>query len=355
AQKTQIPEPTLFSLEKGLILTPNIKEEWCHQLAITFNEDIAIFETILDRELPHSAPFSHYLRLYQKWAIRFFASKSNFYFVFGVMWLTLAGWLFNAGLNNSIASSSNQFMGLFVQPIGHLKIVQVATAVSILLICLWITILDGESIYSWIQKRRHSILPLAIACLLLLISNQYLYGITRHFQCQIGVSSLNCQSEFATAKLISLLVVFIFSLGLTVILFKFGRQALRFLHRLQTQRKLVYLSLILTFLMPFLFFKSTHAEPLMSLSTQAETGLIGQHMKSLDMPIYQQISPAESKMIFKKIWYSEPASQLRTQIEAQNPTSPFAIFQFAVTVLLYGLIGIAVCRKGKFISAFTRP
>ena len=354
AKMTQIPETTLFSLEKGLILTSNIKSEWCHQLALAYGEDIATYEELLGRKLPSTPSYSYYLRLYESWAVRFFASKSKFYLVFGLMWLTLIGWLMNAFLTNFDSLQVLKTTSVFIHPMSLLALPQLITAVSIFLITLWLIILKGDLVFNWIQNRKNQLLPLATACLILVIIQNLLLDLPYHFQCQFDSHTFLCQSEIVTGRFIYLLFIFTICVGVTAVLFKFGRPMIRFLHTLHTQRKLVYLSVLLSFIMSLLFLRSSNVNALADYSAYRASGTLEQQIALLEMPSYQQLSPAENKLILKKLWHSEPASNFRTQIQGQKLNLPFALFQFSVTIFLNILIGIAICKKGKFISAFSK-
>ena len=353
AQKANIASSTLLSLEKGLILTSEIEPNWCHRLANLFGEDIAIYEEVLDRELPANLSYSYYVRLYERWAIHFFSSKSKFYLLFSSMWFTLMGWLINAFYKGQIGFTNGPII-ISIQPFVSSELTLWITAVSSLLATLWIIILKGESLYNWIQQKKNLLLPVAIACLILLLTQNYLFGIPNNFQCQFEAQILLCRSEYITGQVIFLVCIFAFCMAITALIFKFSRHLVRLLNNLQAQRQLVYLSLMLSFLMPLLFFNNNHVNALMPPHGSIELTSTEQQISLIEMPSYQQLSPAENKVLLKKIWHSEQASQLRHQIEIQKDNTFFSLIQFSITLSLYGLIGIAVCRKGKFLSSFSK-
>ena len=415
AQKAKIRETDLYNLEHGLLLASNIEPELCHKLAALYDEDILLFESLLNRSLAQP-PYTTIQKFKEniQWGTAFFRSSKKLRTVILLMGLTLMSLLFNTfqtmwepSQTATFLTSSKPFFK-FIQPSWTV------TAVTILLILLWLMIWQGERFYHWVQNRRLRILTSLV--MVLLCYSLFTFP-------KVAVHLIFCETEIIIDKLCNMsfpiwqMLVSFAVPPMTFVLFllfiKNGRSFIRQLNTHQVQRKLVYVSLLVSLAMPLgilttynettdqsvirhqvsdvfqqnvhLFFKRPLPPQLQTLTHQEAVNNLLRHPMFRDQ-VNLHIMPISKapllKITIRKLYFDQPSINkgvtfsLHTFIIADttnslakinnhlNPVATliqseghymrtyFAFSQLALITILYTLIGASILRKGKFVSAF---
>lgn len=170
AQKAAIAEADLYYLERGLILSTSIKPALLHSLAQVFEEDIHLFECLLDRKIPLHPPTSFdEVTAQLTWAHAFFYTGKRLFAVLVLMCVALASWAVTL-VFNPFFSNSFQFkqVELSFAPVvltsggGDLNFFLVSTAVTLLMIVAWVFVYKGDAIFVYFQQQSPQLKRIAV-------------------------------------------------------------------------------------------------------------------------------------------------------------------------------------------------
>lgn len=368
AQKAKISETDLYYLEKGLIPSYQIEPELLYKLAAVLEEKIAHFECILNRELS-LYPKSKWQRLLElmNWADLFFYSTKKLIMTLGVMALSLFILLLNL-LHQLFPFPTPSTLSIWPQAafLNGLGMPAIITAVTILMILLWVAATYRETLFIWLQT--HQLRLLASIILILLTFTLYIFPkfVLHQVDCYALNTTKTCDNEILFLPFLLTFGIVSMTIVLLALFNKHGRPMIRHFAKVDVQRKFVYLTVMASLLMPLgvLIMPNNHTPLFQNTENyQFESELL-YWIRPLSERTVSKPPPAPTDNLFLNIFADPyllqpnlPNSLTLQPLNAfiwQNKNLLIALVQLISTTLLYAILGITILRKGKQLTAYSR-
>lgn len=357
AEKANLSEKDLFLLEKGLILSTKIESYMIFNLAAAFDEDIVVFESLLDRNFSLNLN-SRMARLYEmiNYSYRFFNGYAS---LFLSLCAVITTWWLWATLNQT---SPNLFY-----PIAYHLPFTITLSYSQLYAYLWTAAVIGFLIGGWLlvwqgerllfQLKKEQFGSFFVAGLLA-------YGLFTTLDASFRFDDLgcfthflfsNCDGQLIFSELIPIFGLIALFLAMIYLFIDKGHLLLLQISKHRMQKKLVFITLIITLLLPLTMkiFDDFPPPPELSELKTVEITLLPQEYLSLMYPNQlSHIIGLTSKQVgfFKLGDINSPT--LHLDFLAILPVSLLSLLQL-FHFILYTLMGILIIQKGKFLSAFS--
>lgn len=362
AERANLPETYLLYLEKGLILSSDIKASELIKLAEIYEQPISIFESLLEREL--TVPVNQ-LQQFLRWGTAYFFSKRKLWLTAVTMALSILLLLLNlVYILLPHAPTSTPFSWINR---GFLPIVGggwVMTAVTLLFITLWLFTIFREPLYQWFRLNRLRILSYIALFLLLFSLVAFPNLAVRQMHCYAAEGVTDCNNHLAILAFLLVFALVVVTLILLFLFNRYGRAMVRRSTPVRVQRKLLYVTVLTSLVMAIGMFIGSRAFVSEPLSTPINV---------LNEPLWsdQKVAFAptlkETLLVHEMFWTAvSPQSDLFDAPFVLRPSTtpiflnwhnerlPFAFSQIALTATLYTLLGYAVIQKGRRLSAFSR-